>query len=144
MGPRGLYRTAKPEEVEKMKVLLETELQKGSIGLNTGLEYESSFFSNRDEVLELAKVAAINGGRYMSHIRSEDINLTEAIDEIIDIGREAKIPVQISWKNSPSFSMEICSRNIGKTPRSSCRRNSNYGRLLSIYFLAFDFKSTFS
>ncbi|PAC28308.1 serine hydrolase [Flectobacillus sp. BAB-3569] len=96
MGPRGLYRTARPEEVEKMKVLLETELQKGSIGLNTGLEYESSFFSNRDEVLELAKVAAINGGRYMSHIRSEDINLTEAIDEIIDIGREAKIPVQIS------------------------------------------------
>lgn len=96
MGARGLYRTAKTDEVERMKIMLEAELKKGSLGLNTGLEYESSFFSNRDEVLALAKVAAKNGGRYMSHIRSEDINLNEAIDEIIEIGKIAKIPVQIS------------------------------------------------
>ena len=82
MGARGLYRTAKTDEVERMKMMLEAELKKGSLGLNTGLEYESSFFSNRDEVLALAKVAAKNGGRYMSHIRSEDINLNEAIEAL--------------------------------------------------------------
>jgi N-acyl-D-amino-acid deacylase len=41
-------------------------------------------------------VAASYGGRYISHIRSEDQYFWEAIDEIIDIGREAQIPVQVS------------------------------------------------
>lgn len=112
MGAKSLYRTAKPSEVDKMKVLLKKEFEKGSLGLATGLEYESAFFSNRDEVLQLAQVVAENGGRYMSHIRSEDINLDDAIDEIIEIGRETKIPVQIShikiakkdqWGKSPQL-----------------------------------------
>jgi N-acyl-D-aspartate/D-glutamate deacylase len=96
MGANGLYRTAKPEEVERMKQLLRTELANGSLGLATGLEYESAFFSNRDEVLQLAQVAADSGGRYISHIRSEDVMLDDAIDEIIEIGRATKMPVQIS------------------------------------------------
>jgi N-acyl-D-aspartate/D-glutamate deacylase len=96
MGDKDLFRTATFEEVEKMKVLLKKEMEKGSLGLSTGLEYESAFYSNRDEVLELAKVAAQYKGRYISHVRSEDINLDEAIDEIIDIGRIAQIPVQVS------------------------------------------------
>ncbi|RYF50060.1 MAG: serine hydrolase, partial [Cytophagaceae bacterium] len=68
----------------------------GSLGLSTGLEYESAFFSNRDEVVQLAQVAADSGGRYMSHIRSEDITMDDAIDEIIQIGRITKMPVLIS------------------------------------------------
>jgi N-acyl-D-aspartate/D-glutamate deacylase len=47
-------------------------------------------------VIELAKVAASSKARYISHIRSEDISMADAIDEIIQIGREAKIPVQVS------------------------------------------------
>jgi N-acyl-D-amino-acid deacylase len=96
MGENNLLRVAEKNEVEKMKELLKQEMNKGSLGLSTGLEYEQAFFSNRDEVLQLAKLAAELKGRYISHIRSEDINLDEAIEEIIQIGREAKIPVQIS------------------------------------------------
>ena len=96
MGAKSLFRTAKTDEIEKMKLDLKAEMEKGSLGLATGLEYESAFFSNRDEVLQLAKVAAKAGGRYMSHIRSEDIGFDEALDEIIDIGRQTKMPVQIS------------------------------------------------
>lgn len=112
MGANDLYRTAKTDEVERMKAMLQQEMDKGSLGLNTGLEYEEAFFSNRTEVLELAKVAAKAGGRYMSHIRSEDISMDEAVDEIIEIGRKAKLPVQIShikiakkdqWKTSPAL-----------------------------------------
>jgi N-acyl-D-aspartate/D-glutamate deacylase/CubicO group peptidase (beta-lactamase class C family) len=83
-------------EIDSMKVILNRELDKGSLGLGTGLEYEAAFYSTRDEVVELAKTTAAKGGRYISHIRSEDMNIDEAIDEIIEIGREAKIPVQIS------------------------------------------------
>lgn len=112
MGAKSLFRTAKPEEIEKMKAELKSEMSKGSLGLATGLEYESAFFSNRDEVLQLAKVAAETGGRYISHIRSEDIGLEEALDEIIEIGAKTKIPVQVShikiakrdqWGRSPEI-----------------------------------------
>ncbi len=96
MGMSGFRRHATAAEVEKMKANLKLELEKGSLGLCTGLEYERAFYSNRDEVLALAKIAGEAGGRYMSHIRSEDINIEDAIDEIINIGREAKLPVQVS------------------------------------------------
>ena len=79
-----------------MEEILKAEMQKGSLGLSTGLEYEGSYFSTRNEVLQLAKVAAAAKGRYISHIRSEDIAEADALDEIIAIGREAKLPVQIS------------------------------------------------
>ncbi len=91
-----VLRKATAIEIDSMKKLLARELDKGSLGLGTGLEYEAAFYSNRDEVVELAKVAASKGGRYISHIRSEDMSLDEAVDEIIEIGRLAKIPVQIS------------------------------------------------
>ena len=96
MGEKDLWRQSRPEELVKMNALLKSELDKGSLGLSTGLEYEEGFYSNFEEVLSLAKTAAAQHGRYISHIRSEDIHLSEALDEIIAIGREAKIPVQIS------------------------------------------------
>lgn len=91
-----LHRAATEVELEKMKELLAVEMQRGSLGLSTGLEYESAYFSSFHEVVELAKVAAQYHGRYISHLRSEDIDLRKAIDEIIAIGREAHLPVQVS------------------------------------------------
>jgi N-acyl-D-amino-acid deacylase len=111
-----LLRKATAEEIGSMKIILDRELDKGSLGLGTGLEYEEAFYSNRDEVVELAKVAAAKGGRYISHIRSEDMHVEESIEEIIEIGRAAKIPVQIShikiamrskWGNSASILRQL-------------------------------------
>ena len=112
MGAENLARPATEKELEKIKALLRTEMEKGSLGLSTGLEYEAGFYSNRHEVIELAKVTAAARGRYISHIRSEDISMTDAIEEIIQIGKEAKLPVQIShikialkddWGTAPSL-----------------------------------------
>jgi N-acyl-D-amino-acid deacylase len=44
----------------------------------------------------LAKVAARHGGIYMSHVRDEADQVMIAFEEAIRIGREARIPVQIS------------------------------------------------
>ncbi len=96
MGEKELHRKATAAEIKQMRALLEKEMQKGSLGLSTGLEYDGAFFSSKEEVVALAKVAAKYKGRYTSHIRSEDVNLKEAIEEIITIGREAKLPVQVS------------------------------------------------
>ena len=89
-------RHATPEELAEMVGLLHTEMEAGALGLTTGLEYDPGSFSATEELVELARVAAFHGGRYVSHIRSEDQYFWEAIDEIINIGREAQIPVQVS------------------------------------------------
>ena len=96
MGEKNVYRQASQLEIDKMKLILKNELKKGSFGLSTGLEYEQAFFSSKDEVIQLVKVAASEKTSYMSHIRSEDIRMPDAIDEIIEIGRVTKMPVQIS------------------------------------------------
>lgn len=89
-------RVATTREVDSMATLLRRELDAGALGLSTGLEYDPGIYSNRDEVLRLAKVAAAAKGRYISHIRSEDRWFWDAIDEVVTIGREAHMPVQVS------------------------------------------------
>jgi len=89
-------RAATADEVRKMEDLLRAEMAAGALGLSTGLEYDPGIYSAPSEVVALAKVAAAAGGRYISHIRSEDRTEWQAIDEIIAIGRDAHLPVQVS------------------------------------------------
>lgn len=89
-------RPATQAEIARMQDDLAADLRAGSLGLSTGLEYDPGIYGTPEEVVALAKTAAAGGGRYISHMRSEDVKLDAAIDEIIAIGREAKLPVQIS------------------------------------------------
>ncbi len=89
-------REATPDEVGAMQALLEAELASGVLGLSTGLEYDPGIYSTTDEVVALAETAAARGGRYISHMRSEDRGLREAIEETIEIAERARIPAQIS------------------------------------------------
>lgn len=93
---RGLFRAARPEELEAMKRIVADEMAAGAFGLSTGLEYEQAHFSTTEEVIELAKVAGAAGGSYISHVRDEGPRVFEAFDELMRIGREAKLPVQIT------------------------------------------------
>lgn len=89
-------RHATADELAEMVSLLRTEMEAGALGLGSGLEYDPGSFSATEELVELGREVAAHGGRYISHIRSEDQYFWEAIDEIIHIGREARIPVQVS------------------------------------------------
>ena len=89
-------RTANPDQMQVLSGLLREELDAGALGLSTGLEYEPGIYSSSAEVLALAKQTAAQGGRYISHLRSEDRWLQESIEEIIEIGRVTGMPVKIS------------------------------------------------
>src|SRR5215831_17823275 len=89
-------RTATAAEIDRMKALVKIEMDAGALGLSTGLEYDPGIYSSRDEVVALAQVAAGAGGRYMSHLRSEDRDFWDALDEIVTIGRVTGMPVQVS------------------------------------------------
>lgn len=96
MGAAQLNRSATTAEITVMQKLLTSEMQNGSLGLSSGLEYDAAFYSSTDEVIALAKTAAAFQGRYTSHIRSEDVTLDAAITELLQIGKATGMPVQFS------------------------------------------------
>ena len=89
-------RAATSAEVARMADLLRIDMKAGALGLSSGLEYDPGIYSDPSELVALARAVAPFGGRYISHVRSEDRTFWKAIDEAITIGREARIPVQIS------------------------------------------------
>ena len=87
------------EQLEKMKLLVRQGMEEGAIGLSTGLYYAPGSYSKTEEVIELARVAGERGGVYDTHQRDESsytIGLLASIEEVIRIGREARLPVHIS------------------------------------------------
>lgn len=102
---KDLYRPSTPQELAGMKTLLSHELESGAFGLSTGLEYEQGHLATTQEVVELSKVAAAAGGFYISHVRDEADHVFDSFDEILRIGRDAHIPVEITHIKLGSTSM---------------------------------------
>lgn len=89
-------RAATPNEIRRMRNLVVEAMADGALGLSTGLEYNPGIFATPEEVLTLAQEAADQGGRYITHIRSEDRDIWPAQDEAIHVGRVTGMPVQLS------------------------------------------------
>jgi N-acyl-D-amino-acid deacylase len=83
------------EELARMKELVRQAMREGALGVGSSLIYAPAFYARTPELVELCKAAAEFGGMYISHLRSEGGRLLEAIDELIQIAREAKLPAEI-------------------------------------------------
>jgi N-acyl-D-amino-acid deacylase len=88
-------RKATPDELDRMRALVKQEMEAGALGIGSSLIYAPAFYASTEELVELCKVAAQYQGRYISHMRSEGNRLVEAVDELLRISREAKIPAEI-------------------------------------------------
>jgi N-acyl-D-amino-acid deacylase len=88
-------RAPNPEELEKMKGLVRQAMEEGALGVGSSLIYAPAFYAKTEELIELCKVVSEYGGMYISHMRSEGNRLAEAVDELIRISREAKLPAEI-------------------------------------------------
>lgn len=89
-------RAPSADEQLKMESLVEQAMKDGAVGISTGLIYIPGTFAKTDEVVGLARAAGKYQGIYASHIRNEESKAADAINEAINIGKEAKVPVQIS------------------------------------------------
>jgi N-acyl-D-aspartate/D-glutamate deacylase len=92
-------RAASAGELDHMKRLVEQAMKEGALGLSSGLYYTPGNFASTEEVIELAAVAARYQGLYESHIRDEstyNIGFLPALEEAINIGRQAGLPVHIA------------------------------------------------
>ena len=88
-------RKATDAELDSMKQLVRYAMHEGAMGVGSSLIYPPASFSDTRELIELCKAAAEYNGMYISHMRSEGNKIHEAIDELITIAREAKLPAEI-------------------------------------------------
>ncbi|MCW5555378.1 MAG: D-aminoacylase [Verrucomicrobiae bacterium] len=82
-------------ELDRMRKLVRVAMEEGALGIASSLIYAPAFYAQTDELIELCKVAAEYNGLYISHLRSEGNTFLEALDELLHISREARIPAQV-------------------------------------------------
>jgi N-acyl-D-amino-acid deacylase len=82
-------------QLDAMRELVRREMVDGALGIGSSLIYAPDSFNSPEDLVELGKVAALHGGRYITHMRSEGDRLLEAVDETIAVARAARIPTEI-------------------------------------------------
>src|SRR5579871_3860502 len=116
-------RAPNASELERMRQLVRDAMRDGAMGLSTSLQYAPAPYATTEELIVLASEAAKAGGIYATHMRSEGDAITQAIDEVIRISKEAKIPAEIwhlkvagktNWGKMPEVVAQIeKARNAG-------------------------------
>jgi N-acyl-D-amino-acid deacylase len=84
------------KELLQMVKAVQEGMSQGAFGVSTGLIYPPACFSKISEMVRLAKVCKEFDGIFTFHMRSESDGLIEAVKEAIEIGKKAKVPIQIS------------------------------------------------
>lgn len=100
------------EEMAAMKQRIAESMEAGAWGLSSGLIYPPGCYATTAELIELSRAAARYGGLYATHLRDEGDHLLEAVQEALEIGRKANIPVQISHHKA------VGRANWGRTEQS--------------------------
>ena len=83
-----------PEQAERLRAVLHADLQAGTFGMSTGLEYVPGIYSEPGEIIPLAREVGAAGGVIMSHMRSEDDDkINQSIDELVAQGAYARVHI---------------------------------------------------
>jgi len=82
-------------ERRAMQEAVRQSMRDGAFGVASALVYPPGNFASTEELISINRAAAPYGGVYITHMRSEADNFLEAIDEAIQIGVGAGVPVEI-------------------------------------------------
>jgi N-acyl-D-amino-acid deacylase len=89
-------RPATRAEIMRMHALVGASLAQGACGVSSGLEYVPGAFASREELAALCQPLAEARLPYATHMRNEDDQLLESIDESIAVARAAGCPLQVA------------------------------------------------
>lgn len=99
------------EQLKRFKKKIAEEMEKGAIGFSTRLDAPPGSSTDSKELIEIGRLVQKYGGIYATHMRDETgkvyddgkIGVLKSIQEALEVGRRAGIPVQISHLkiNSP-------------------------------------------
>ena len=111
MGPASV------EEKALMRRVMQEAMEDGAFGISYALIYPPDSFADTAEIIDVCRVVSQYQGLYITHIRSEADTFLEALEEAIEIGREAQIPVEIYHLKAAG------ERNWHKMPAAIARIN---------------------
>lgn len=99
-----------PEDIARMKKLVEDSLDEGAAGFSTGLEYWPGLLATPEHILPLCEVTATRGKLYATHVRNRDRNYDLGFGEALHTARRSGARLQISHiqtkYGAPDFAME--------------------------------------
>ena len=98
-------------ELATMRRVMAEAMQDGAFGVSYALIYPPDTFADTDEIVEICKVVSKYHGVYITHMRSEADGLIEGVEEALEVGRRANVPVEIYHLKAAG------ARNWHKMPR---------------------------
>ena len=107
-----LDRVATPAEIAQMRAMAHESLASGAIGVSTGTAYPPAACASTEEIIEVCRPLAELGGLYVTHMRNEDDDITDSMEETFAIGRALRAPVVISHHKC------VGTRNHGRSPET--------------------------
>lgn len=103
-------------QLDTMRAVVRDAMRGGAFGISTALIYPPGSYASTTELVEMARAMAPFQGGYITHMRSEDDSLYEAMDEAFRIGREGGVRVDIyhlkasnrrNWSKAPGMVAKI-------------------------------------
>ena len=91
-----LDRAATPAEIAGMRAMAHESLASGAIGVSTGTAYPPAACAPTEEIIDICRPLTEFNGLYVTHMRNEDDQVMESIEETCLIGRTLAVPVVIS------------------------------------------------
>ncbi|HWR54547.1 MAG TPA: amidohydrolase family protein, partial [Bryobacteraceae bacterium] len=112
---------ATPEELERMQVLVKDAMEQGALGVASSLSGPPGSWIDTATLVAMCDVVARYGGTYSTHLRTEGNGVFEAVAEALEIGRRARIPVDIIhlkiaehrlWGRMPQLAATIANARV--------------------------------
>jgi dihydroorotase/N-acyl-D-amino-acid deacylase len=103
-------------ELDTMRAVVRHAMEDGAFGLSSALIYPPGSYATTVELIESAKAMSPYHGSYITHMRSEDDSLFEAMDEAFRIAREGNVSLDIyhlkasvprNWSKAPRMIAKI-------------------------------------
>lgn len=82
-------------ELDQMRGLVRQAMEQGALGVSSSLSGPPGSWIDTDTLVALCEAAAPYGGIYSTHIRTEGLGVFDAVAEALEIGRRARVPVDV-------------------------------------------------
>jgi N-acyl-D-amino-acid deacylase len=86
---------ATPDELNRMRAVVRAAMEQGALGVASSLSGPPGVWIDTDTLVAMCEVASGYGGIYSTHMRTEGEGVFKAVAEALEIGRRARLPVDI-------------------------------------------------
>ena len=103
-------------QLDSMRAVVRNAMRDGAFGISSALIYPPGSYAGTPELIEMAKAMAPYHGGYITHMRSEDDSLFEAMDEAFRIAKQGGVRLDIyhlkasnrkNWSKAPAMVAKI-------------------------------------